>query len=49
MNPRLHRMIDQVVATQVVGGDPPEMFETAEPLIAARRNRTTCSTCSDPR
>src|SRR5665213_2055669 len=39
MNPRLHLMIHEIVATQIIDGDPPEMFETAERLIAAGRDR----------
>jgi hypothetical protein len=38
MNPRLHLMIHQVVATQIIDGEPPEMFETADRLIAAGRD-----------
>ena len=29
MNPRVHLVIHEVVATQIIDGDPPEMFETA--------------------
>jgi hypothetical protein len=39
MKPRLHLMIHEIVATQIIDGDPPEMFETAERLIAAGRDR----------
>jgi hypothetical protein len=39
MNPRLHLMIHEIVATQIIDGDPPEVFETAERLIAAGRDR----------
>jgi len=39
MNPRLHLIIHEVVATQIIDGDPPEMFETADRLIAAGRDR----------
>jgi len=39
MNPRLHLIIHEVVATQIIDGDPPEMFETAERLTAAGRDR----------
>jgi len=34
MNPRLHLAIHEVVATQIIDGDPPEVFQTAERLIA---------------
>jgi hypothetical protein len=39
MNPRLHLMIHEIVATQIIDGDPPEMFETAERLTAGGRDR----------
>ncbi len=39
MNPRLHLMVHEVVATQIIDGDPAEIFETAERLIAAGRER----------
>jgi hypothetical protein len=39
MNPRLHLMIHEVVASQIIEGDPPEMFDTAERLIAEGRDR----------
>ena len=32
-------MIHEIVATQIIDGDPPEMFETAERLTAAGRDR----------
>jgi hypothetical protein len=38
-NPRLHLMIHEVVATQIIHGEPPEMFETADRLIAAGCDR----------
>jgi hypothetical protein len=39
MNPRLHLMIHEIVATQIIDGDPRVRFETAERLIAAGRDR----------
>jgi len=39
MNPRLHLVIHEVVATQIIDGDPPKMFETAARLIADGRDR----------
>lgn len=38
MSPRLHPMIHDVVATQMIDGEPPEMFETADRLITAGRD-----------
>jgi hypothetical protein len=38
MNPRLHLAIHEVVATQIIDDDPPEMFETAKRLIADGRD-----------
>lgn len=38
MNPRLHLMIHEVVATQIIDGEPPEMSETADRLITAGRD-----------
>ena len=38
-NPRLHLAIHEVVATQIIDGDPPEAFETAERLLALGRDR----------
>jgi hypothetical protein len=39
MNPRLHLMIHEVVATQIIDGDPPDVFDTAKRLIAEGRDR----------
>lgn len=38
MNPRLHLAIHEVVATQIIERDPPEVVETAERLIALGRD-----------
>lgn len=38
MNPRLHLAIHEVVATQIIDGEPPEVFETAERLVADGRD-----------
>jgi hypothetical protein len=39
MSPQLHLMIHAVVATQIIDGDPPDVFATAERLIAEGRDR----------
>ena len=38
MHPRLHLMIHEVVATQIIDGEPPEMFKTADRLITVGRD-----------
>lgn len=38
LNPRLHFAIHEVVATQVVEDDPPEVFVTAQRLLAVGRD-----------
>ncbi|MGA3363206.1 MAG: DUF1841 family protein [Solirubrobacteraceae bacterium] len=38
INPRLHLAIHELVATQIIDGDPIEMFDTATRLIAAGRD-----------
>jgi hypothetical protein len=38
MNPRLHLVIHEIVATQIMDDDPPEVFETASRLIALGRD-----------
>ena len=38
MNPRLHLAIHEMVATQIIDGDPPEVFETARRLLALGRD-----------
>jgi hypothetical protein len=39
MNPRLHLAIHEVVATQVIDDDPPEVFATLRRLVGAGRDR----------
>jgi hypothetical protein len=39
INPRLHLAIHEAVATQIIDGDPIEMFQTATRLIAAGGDR----------
>jgi hypothetical protein len=38
MNPRLHFAIHEVVATQIIDSDPPEVFATAQRLLADGRD-----------
>lgn len=38
MSPRLHLTIHEIVATQIIDGDPPEVFETARRLLALGRD-----------
>lgn len=38
MNPRLHLIVHEMVAAQIVDGDPPEAFETAQRLLALGRD-----------
>jgi hypothetical protein len=37
VNPRLHLAIHEVVAAQIIDGDPPEVFETAQRLLGLGR------------
>jgi hypothetical protein len=39
MNPRLHLAIHEIVAQQLVDGDPPEAIETAQRLLAIGRDQ----------
>jgi hypothetical protein len=38
VNPRLHLAIHEVVANQIIEGDPPEVFETAQRLLGLGRD-----------
>ncbi|HEX8155829.1 MAG TPA: DUF1841 family protein [Solirubrobacteraceae bacterium] len=38
MNPRLHLIIHEMVATQIIDDDPPEVFDTARRLLALGRD-----------
>jgi hypothetical protein len=38
INPRLHLVIHEMVATQIIDGDPPEVLDTARRLLALGRD-----------
>jgi hypothetical protein len=38
MNPRLHLIVHEMVATQIIDDDPPEVFQTAQRLLALGRD-----------
>lgn len=38
INPRLHLIVHEMVATQIIDDDPPEVFETAQRLLALGRD-----------
>jgi hypothetical protein len=38
MNPRLHLIVHEMIATQIIDDDPPEVFQTAQRLLALGRD-----------
>jgi hypothetical protein len=38
INPRLHLIVHEMVATQIIDDDPPEVFQTAQRLLALGRD-----------